>query len=242
MTSGRSRKKRVSRSTDSSKDCSVSRFSRSPTCGPRTASPPDARQKAFLTRAPQASTGRGKGRAHRHRGGHEAACPAHDERAPQDHTRHRVVGARLDFPVVYQEQVGDAGQAPERVVVPVGDGLLGEVAGGHDERASGRGEEQVVERGVGEEQPHGGGVGGDLRRKRRTLPAAHQHHRPLRGGEERTLGAGEVAPPGRPRPGRAPSRRAASPPAAFVPGASAPRPARWRRRPGDTRRCPSPRG
>ena len=52
-----------------------------------------------------------------------------------------------------------------------------------------------MERGVGEQQPDRAGVGGDLRSQGRTLPAAHQHHRPLRGGEERPLGAGEERHP-----------------------------------------------
>ena len=51
--------------------------------------------------------------------------------------------------------------------------------------------EQVVERGVGEEEPDQRAVGRDLRRQARRLPAPHQHDRPLRRGEEGPLGGRE---------------------------------------------------
>ncbi len=174
-----------------------------------------------------------------HRRGHEAAGPAHHERATQDDPGHRVVGPRLDLPVVDEEQVGDAGEAGQRVVVPVGDGLVGEVPRGQDQRAPGRGGEEVVERGVGEEEPHRGAVGGDLRRQARRLPAPHQHHRPLRGGEEVPLGGGEVGEPlRRAQVGHQDRERLLLAPLP-LPQACAPRRGRWRRRRGGTRRCPS---
>ena len=48
----------------------------------------------------------------------------------------RVVRARVDRAVVQQEQVGDAGEALQRVVVPVGDRLVGHVAARHARAAS----------------------------------------------------------------------------------------------------------
>ena len=89
------------------------------------------RQKVFLSCAPHASTGRANGRARRPARGNVAARAAQDDGPAGDDPRHRVVAARLDLAIVDQEEVGDAAEPLERLVVAIGDRLLGEVARGH---------------------------------------------------------------------------------------------------------------
>ena len=100
--------------------------------------------------------------------------------------------------VVEQEQVGDPAEALERVLVAVGDRLVGDVAAGHHERLARVRQQQVVKRRVGQ---HHAEVRRQRRRgvrHRRVRPAAHEHDRPLRGGEQRlVLGRGLGEPPRR---------------------------------------------
>ena len=111
-----------------------------------------ARQNVLLSSAPHARIG---GAAS------GSAIPAgtyprerrSDQRPRPDHPHHRVVGARVDRPVVQQQQVGDPGQALERVLVLEGDRLVGDVAAGHHERHARVGEQQVVQRRVREHHP-----------------------------------------------------------------------------------------
>ena len=71
-------------------------------------------------------------------------------RLPPGDPYHAVVGAHVDGPVVDQEVVGDLPDLLEGLLVPVGYGLVGVVAAGHDERDARVGHQQVVQRGVGE--------------------------------------------------------------------------------------------
>jgi hypothetical protein len=137
----------------------------------------------------------------RHRPGHEPACATQHGRAAGDHPRHGVVAAVLDLAVVGQKEIGDAGQALAGLVVPGRHRLLGQVAGGHDEGSAGLREEQVVERGVGEDQADEGVAGGDGGSEAASLPSPHEHDRALHGEEKpplvfvergETLGRGEV--------------------------------------------------
>ena len=53
-----------------------------------------------------------------------------------DNAHDRVVVARQDRSVVEQERIGDGRQALQRLAVVSGDGLVGEVAARHHERAA----------------------------------------------------------------------------------------------------------
>ena len=101
---------------------------------PTQARRPRATQNVFFSSAPQASSGRWAGTGSGSAVGHVAARAPDHRRAPHD----GVVGARLDRPVVQQEQVGDARQALERVVVAERDRLVRDVAARHHERHAAR--------------------------------------------------------------------------------------------------------
>ena len=110
-------------------------LSRSPTCGPRirrrrrrrcrTCSSAARRRRAPAPRTAGAtSIARGTyPRARRSTAGRPAIT-----RATESSQR------RLDVAIVQQKQVGDAAQPLQRVVVAKGDRLVGQVAGGHDQR------------------------------------------------------------------------------------------------------------
>jgi hypothetical protein len=115
----------------------------------------------------------------RHRGGDVPAGAAQKQRAASGHPDHGVVRARLDRPVVDEEEVGDAGQSREGVLVAEGDGLVGDVAARHHERQPRVGQQQVVQRRVGQHQPQLGHARRDGRRHRLAAPAKRQHDRPL---------------------------------------------------------------
>ena len=98
---------------------------------------PLARQNVLLSSAPQASSGRGVPPPGSARPAGRSRASGAGRGAPRrrrDHAHDRVVGAGLDRPVVDEEQVGDPRQPLERVVVAVGDRLVGHVAAGHHQR------------------------------------------------------------------------------------------------------------
>ena len=109
-----------------------------------------AREQAAARSRPAAGSSRARNRA-------SAAAPAGGPRPTRDDG---VVGARLDRPVVEQEQVRDVRQPLAGVLVAVRDRLVGDVAAGQHERRAGVGQQQVMERRVG--QHHA-----ELRRPRR---------------------------------------------------------------------------
>ena len=76
---------------------------------------------------------------------HVATPEPQDARLPRHDMNHGVVGAPRDQPIVRKRQVGDGGQACERVLVVDHDRLVYEVAAGADERPELSGE-QVVQR------------------------------------------------------------------------------------------------
>ena len=110
---------------------------------------------------------------------HVAARAAQQHRAPVGDPDHRVVGAGADRPVVEQDLVGDPGEPRLRVAVLERDRLVGDVARGHHERHAEVGEQQVVQRRVGEHQPELARARGDGRRDRRAVPPRREHDRPL---------------------------------------------------------------
>ena len=100
---------------------------------------------------------------------------------------HRVVGADVDRPVVADQQIGDPVQALARVVVAVGDRLVGHVGAGHDQRRADLGQQQVVQRRVrqhhaqvGRARRHRVGHGG-------VRAAAGDHDRALAPGQQLLL-------------------------------------------------------
>ena len=118
--------------------------------------------------------------AQRHRPRDVAARAAEDHRPPRDHARHRVVAAVLDLAVVGEEEVGDAAEPLERLVVARRHRLLREVARGHDERAA---RPRRAAGGAAACRRAGGRRAGCRARPRRRgrLPraGAHEHDRPL---------------------------------------------------------------
>ena len=109
-------------------------------------------------------------------------------RPPQDHpagpvrsgddAEHRIVGARLDGPIVDEEQVCDAGQTLQRVLVAVGDGLVRHVPAGHDERRAGEVREQHMVQGrVRHHHAQLGRPGSHRRRHVRGLEPRAEHDR-----------------------------------------------------------------
>ncbi len=73
---------------------------------------------------------------------------------PVDDSRHRVVVAGADLAVVGQERVGDTRQPLQRLGVVRGQRFVGKVAARQDDRPAQALEQQVVQRRVGQEQPH----------------------------------------------------------------------------------------
>ncbi len=146
------------------------------------ASAPRSRQNVFFSSAPQPSTGsRGlDGQRDRLRG--VPAGTADRVRPPAHHPQHRVVGAGADRAVVQQRRVGDRAEPGRGVVVPVRDRLVRDVpAGQHDRRGDGV-EQQVVQAGVGQQQPQVRVAGRHRGRHRRARPPSQQHDRgPPRG-------------------------------------------------------------
>ena len=161
--------------------------------------------------------------------GHVAARAAQQLRPSGRHAHDRVVGPRLDRAVVQQEEIGDAGEPLARVLVAVGDRLVGGVAARHHERLPHVREQEVVERRVGEHHAQ-------VRRSRRhrlrhgrRRPPAREHDRPPRRAQQLALRRLQRHQLERGAPRREPSARRACPRGAC---ARAARPRRGRRRPG----------
>ena len=100
-----------------------------------------------------------EGRGQPDRARHEAAGAAQQERRSRHDARHRVVAAIRDLAVVHQQAIGDAAQPGAGLVVGAGHRLVGAVAGGEHQRAPRFFREQLVERGVGQQQPQLGQAG-----------------------------------------------------------------------------------
>ena len=108
---------------------------------------------------------------------------ARSARDPQD----AVVGPRLDRPVVEQEGVGDVAQPLQRVVVLVGDRLVGHVAAGHHQRLADVGQQQVMQRAVREHHAELGRQRRDRGGDARAGPPRRQHDRPVAPAQQRRL-------------------------------------------------------
>ena len=117
---------------------------------PTQARSPLATQKVLFSSAPQASTRPRRGDRQRERVGHVAARAAQHQR-PAARRRRAAPSRRCACGSGGRGRgtsVGDRGQPLERVVVAVGDRLVGDVAARHHERHADVGEQQVVQRRV----------------------------------------------------------------------------------------------
>ena len=176
------------------------------------------------------AAGRQRQREHARDG---AARAPQRQRPAAGHAQHRVVDARLDRAVVEHDEVGDRRQPLARVVVLVGDRLVGDVAARHHQRLAHVGQQQVMERAVGQHHAELGRARRHRPGHARVVAAAGEHDRPV---------APQPAAPSRPararpargrRRGPAPSARTASPrgacarAAARPPRSSPARQARW---------------
>ena len=137
---------------------------------------------------------------HRDRLRYVPAGPPEHHFPATERSCHRVIRPDVDGPVMGQEGVRDPAQPPVRVLVPVRDRLVGNVAAGQDDGAAHRAEQQMVQRRVRQHEPqlpvprrhrlrHGGPRAPRFRRwpaarcARRLVPAAvvqawQQHDRP----------------------------------------------------------------
>ena len=84
-----------------------------------------------------------------------------------------------------EEGVRDRGQPGQRVVVPVGDRLVGHVPAGQHDGAADRREQQVVQRGVREHDPQLPVARRHRGRDARARPPRQQHDRAPRAGQQR---------------------------------------------------------
>ena len=134
--------------------------------------------------------------------GHVAAGAAQHGHPAAQRPDHRVVGPDMDGPVVAEEGVRDAAEPAERVVVGVGDRLVGHVAAGQHERAGHVTEQQVVQRRVRQHQAEMPVTGRHRVRDRcRAVgPPGQQHDRPRAAGQHPLRGGIDLAQ--RPRGGQ----------------------------------------
>ena len=117
----------------------------------------------------------------------EPARAAQQGRSPPHDARDGVVGARVDRAVVQQHGVGQRPQPAQGVVVAERDRLVADVAAGQHERGAGVGQQQVVQRRVGEHDAELARARGHGGRDVGPGAPARQHDRPRRRGQERDL-------------------------------------------------------
>ncbi len=107
------------------------------------------------------------------------------------HPHHRVVARHVDGPVVEQPGVRDVPEARPGVRILVADGLVGEVPARHDEHGQARGvvprhlvEQEMMQRGVGEQEPDGRMAGRHLLGQRSARTSGQEHDGALRAAQE----------------------------------------------------------
>ena len=165
-------------------------------CGPTQARSPRARQNVLLSSAPQPSTGRSAASGRATLAG---ACPRERRRmigvgteGRRDGAQNRVVGSHPDRAVVEEEGIGDRAQPLARVIVEVGDRLVGDVARGHHQGGADVREQQMVKRRVGQHHAQVGGAGRHRARHVGVRPPASDDDRPRAVGQQALLGRGEL--------------------------------------------------
>ncbi len=82
-----------------------------------------------------------------------SARSPHDHRSAGHDANDRIVHRPRDRPVVHEEQVGDTGQTVQRLGPVDADWLVGAVAAGRDHREAGLGQQEVVQRRIGQHGP-----------------------------------------------------------------------------------------
>ena len=121
--------------------------------------------------------GSGRGKATGERG--VAPGPADQPRPPPVRLSHGVVVPDRDLPVVDQVRVGD-GRESSDLLPTLDDGLLGQVAAGHDQRPPRRPQEQHMQRRVRAASRRGSAAARRPRGRRRRTRAARRVRAPLR--------------------------------------------------------------
>ena len=168
----------------------------------------------------------------------DVAARAAQEHGPPAHgPQHRVVRPRVDRAVVDQDEVGDGAEPLGHLLVAVHDGLVGDVPARHDEDRADVGQEQVVQRRVGQHHAEVGRARGDRGRH----PRARRRGASTMGRSGPASSAASAAPSStssRAAPGWGPSARTACPRGACGRAGPTRPPRRRRRRPGDSRRSP----
>ena len=205
---------------------SASRGSRGRRCGgrPRPASPWRGRRCSSAPPRRRAAAGRLEGQRRDSPGhGHASAATA---AAADAADRRRAGRSRRCASWIgrswRRKRSAIAAEALERVVVEVGDRLVGDVAAGHHQRTPGIGQQQVVERRVRQHDPEVGACrGATASRDRRTRPSCRKDDRPLGEPRRSCSSAGRARPAIAPARGRAPSERMACPRGACAPAARA---------------------
>jgi hypothetical protein len=84
--------------------------------------------------------------------GRVAAGSAHRQFGATEHPHYRVIGAHVDRAVVRQIRIRDSRQPPPRVLILVGNRLIGDVSAGEHDGLGGIAEQQVMQRGIGQHQ------------------------------------------------------------------------------------------
>ena len=133
----------------------------------------------------------------------DVAARAAQEHGPPAHgPQHRVVRPRVDRSVVGEDEVGDGAEPLGHLLVAVHDGLVGDVPARHDEDRADVGQEQVMQRRVGQHHAEVGRARGDRGRHPRARAARGQHDGALGTGEQRRVGRAQLDElPGRPQGG-----------------------------------------
>ena len=154
---------------------------------PTQARRPRARQNVLLSSAPHREhVPACRDRQREHAGDGAAGAPQRQRAAARD-PQHRVVGAGLDRAVVAEHEVGDRPEPLERVVVAVGDRLVGNVAAGHHQRLADVAQQQVVERAVRQHHAELGRARRDCPRDAGAPTARRDHDRPVAPTQQRRL-------------------------------------------------------
>ena len=154
---------------------------------PRAARPWRGRTCSSARRRRRAAARRA-GTRQRERLGHVAARAPQQQRRGRGTTRTTESSVRVWIGRSWSRNTSAMPRQPlERVVVVVGDRLVGDVAARHHERRAGVGEQQVVQRRVG--QHHA-----ELAARRARPPAATARVRPARREHDRPLAARRAAP------------------------------------------------
>ena len=201
--------------------------------------PSTTRVTVFFRSAPTASSGR-VDRQFRHGAGSVAARAPQNDGPESADARDGIVDAARDGALADEERVGHAGQPVEGILLVVSDGLAGAVGAGHHQHV-GRagGEEQMVQRRVGQHYAEFVVVGSDARQLDLRLGASTIGRATDVSRSPLPATVSTIKSRARRRP--SPSPRMVSPCDTFARAAHSPPRHCGHRRPGDIHRALSPR-